>query len=61
MARMTDIYDEMEPNIGRQLRRRNSERLAELESQTAKRRERIRRAVRHFGGENPGGLANHGR
>jgi hypothetical protein len=42
---LRDIYDRLPPERGRELRRLNKERLAELEQSGAARRERIARAV----------------
>ena len=41
---MRDIYDDLPPDRGRELRRLNLERLAELEIAGAERRERLERA-----------------
>jgi hypothetical protein len=44
-----DLYDDLPPDRGAELRRRNLERLAELEAQTPARRARLARAARALG------------
>jgi hypothetical protein len=41
MDAIRDMYDLLAPERGAELRRRNKERLAELEAQSAERRERL--------------------
>ncbi|MEA2317940.1 MAG: hypothetical protein QOD44_2129 [Solirubrobacteraceae bacterium] len=45
MERAREIYDQLPPDRGADLRRLNAERLAELEARGAARRARIARAV----------------
>jgi hypothetical protein len=45
MERARDIYDQLPPDRGADLRRLNAERLAELEARGAARRARIARAA----------------
>jgi hypothetical protein len=45
MNRMRDIYDTLPPERGAQLRRLNTERLAELEARGQERRARLARAA----------------
>ncbi len=45
MDAIRDMYDLLEPERGAELRRRNKERLAELEAQGAERRARLARVA----------------
>ena len=43
---ITDMYDQLPPERGRELRRHNKERLARLEAEGAERRARLARRLR---------------
>ncbi len=47
MSPIRDMYDLLAPERGVELRRRNQERLAELEATSAERRARMAQCLRH--------------